>query len=309
MMGHEDPKYSAAIRRAFVLASDLGCKCGPAHLLVALSEAEGPVAMALTPDEKSHLRSVITAADGVPGGAATYVNLQAQSGARQLAESRGEAVMSEHLAIVLVDQAAPDTVSLLARAGIEPRRVRKAALKGLGAPSDMPEVTLPPVTPAGTLDRPPLPVAELDKRAWAYLCWRQDHLPLGRVRHQRDCSSLLQVERRVAWRVATRLRLDDDQRYSLYRLHSEHVIIRAGEARPELTARRQDTNDRSAHIISFAKSGRGLRRTGRRWIPSFTAGWGTWFSNRRIGIRNKWFWLRTLYAYRGAPRLGGDPLQ
>ncbi len=291
----------AAIRRAFALARDLDCKCGPAHLLVGLSEGDGPVATVL--DDTVHLRSVITAADGVPGGAATHVNLQAQQGARQLAESRGEPVMSEHLAIVLVDQAAPDTIRLLARAGIDARRVRGAALEGLGAPSDLREVVLPPLTPAGTLDRPPLPLAELDQRAWAYLCWRQDHLPLASLRRQQDWFSLQHLERRTAWRVASRLRLDDDQRYSLCHRHSEHVEVRVAQARPDIVRQRED----NPAIFMVSMSGQFLRWARRKWIPSFTVGWGTWFSNRLIGLRNRWFWLRTLNAYRHAPRLDGEP--
>jgi hypothetical protein len=96
-----EPKTPPGTGRHCVEARSLGCKCGPAHLLVGLSEGDGPVAAALSPDKMS-LGSVITAADGEPGGAATHVNVQAQQGARQLAKSRGEALGPEHLAIVLV---------------------------------------------------------------------------------------------------------------------------------------------------------------------------------------------------------------
>jgi hypothetical protein len=304
MLGAEDTSgYRAAVHRAFALASGFGCKCGPAHLLVGLSEGNGPLAAALSPDEMS-LESVITAADGEPGGGATYVNVQAQQGARQLAESRGEAVRAEHLAIVLVDQAAPDTIGLLARGGIEARSVRRIALAGIGAPSDLPEVPLPGFIPAGTLDRPPLPVAELDPRAWSALRWRQDHLPLRHLRQQRDWASLQHLEAKTAWRVASRLRLDDDQRYSLYRQHSEHVEARVAQARPDIVPQREDQpNGSGVHTVFIG--GRLAPRLRRRWIPSFTIGWGTWFSNRWVGLRDKWFWLRTLSAYRGAPRLRG----
>jgi hypothetical protein len=304
-MEGDTPGYTAALRRAFRLALDLGCKCGPVHLLVGLSEGDQPVAAALTLDDEVPLRSVITAADGVPGGAATYVNLQAQHGARQLAESRGEALRTEHLAIVLVDQAAPDAMGLLARAGINTGTVRKAALEGLGAPPDLPEVRLPPFIPAGTLDRPPLPVAELDQRAWAALCWRQNHLPLRHLRRQQNWASLQHLERKAVWRVASRLHLDDDQRYSLYRQHSEHVEARASLARPDLVPQRKSDGHDSV-IETAAMFGRIAHRPRRRRILPFTVGWGTWFSNRWIGLRNKWFRLRTLRAYRGVPGLDSD---
>ncbi len=63
-----------------------------------------------------------------------------------------------------------------------PRRefTGEAALGILGASADLPPVSMPPLTPAGTFDRPPLPVGELDPRAWAALCWRQVYLSLGR---------------------------------------------------------------------------------------------------------------------------------
>jgi hypothetical protein len=31
-------------------------------------------------------------------------------------------------------------------------------------------------------------------------------------------------------------------------------------------------------------------------------GWGTWFGNRRAGLRDRWFRLRTHGAYRNAPQ-------
>lgn len=143
----DNPQYTAMSRSAFGLARQLGCTCGPAHLLIGLSEGDGPVAAALVPTGGSPLRSFVTAADGTPGGAVTHVNQQAQQGARQWAQSRGEALRVEHLAVVLIDQAAPDTVDLLTRAGVDGRTVRRAALESLSAPLDLPAVALPAFTP------------------------------------------------------------------------------------------------------------------------------------------------------------------
>ena len=50
------------------------------------------------------------------------------------------------------------------------------------------------------------------------------------------------------------------------------------------------------------KAKRIARRRRRRrlgWL-SFAVGWGTWFGNRRIGLRNYWFRLRTLRYFRQA---------
>jgi hypothetical protein len=34
-----------------------------------------------------------------------------------------------------------------------------------------------------------------------------------------------------------------------------------------------------------------------------TVGWGTWFDNRRVGLRNRWSRLRMTNSYRGTPQL------
>ena len=37
-------------------------------------------------------------------------------------------------------------------------------------------------------------------------------------------------------------------------------------------------------------------------LRNVTVGWGTWFGNRRVGLRDRWFRLRTSSSYRGAPQ-------
>ena len=106
--------------------------------------------------------------------------MQAQGAARSLAEARGEHLGAEHLLIALLDQASPGVLEALSRARLDPATVRRAALAAIGAAADEPPITLPALTAAGTMDRPPLPVTDLDGRAWTALRWRQDHLPLGR---------------------------------------------------------------------------------------------------------------------------------
>jgi hypothetical protein len=178
----------------------------------------------------------------------------------------------------------------LSLAGLDPAAVRLAALAAVGAPAGLPPLALPSPTPAGTMDRPALPESELDKRAWQALRWRQDHLPLGAVRRRGDLEALRNLEQRAALRVVGRLSLDDDQLYSLLSRHDAEVSRRAAAARPGLGPR-----SRQARL-------RRMRRRRSR-IARLTVGWGTWFGNRWVSLRDRWFRLRTAGSYRGAPQV------
>jgi hypothetical protein len=226
------------------------------------------------------------------GSPAAYLHMQAQQGATSLATERGEQAGVEHLLVALLDQGTPEVFGALDLAGLEPSAVRQAALTALRAPSDLPAIAFAPVTPAGTLDRPPLPVSDLSPRAWSVLCWRQDHLPLGMLHRRSDAEALIQLERRAAWRIADRLALDDDQRYSLYCHHGEAVGERVAQARPELARPRGPRK--------FSPEARARTRR-RRWLR-FTVGWGVWVGNRRVAARDRWFSVRAARAYRGAPQ-------
>jgi hypothetical protein len=114
------------------------------------------------------------------------------------------------------------------------------------------------------------------------LRWRQAHLPLGRLRGPGDLRALINLERAAAWRVADRLGLDDDQRHSLVWQHAGQV----GQL-----AARTDLVGSAPH----AAPGPGRRRRG------VTVGWATWFGNRQVGLRDRWFRLRTSWHYRGCP--------
>ena len=67
-----------------------------------------------------------------------------------LAESRGERVGAEHLLIALLDQGMPGVAETLSRAGLEPATVRRVALAGIGAPADLPSLTMPALAPVIT---------------------------------------------------------------------------------------------------------------------------------------------------------------
>ena len=309
-MAHEEMSgpYLEAIRRGFALARELDQRCGPAHLLVGIAEGEGPAAAALDPGQSASLRAAV-AADPQARGAATgsppygglgHLHMQAQSAAMALAESRGEQVGAEHLLLALIDQGAAPVLEALNRVGLDRDVVRQAAATAIGAP-DLPLVDLPALTPAGTLDRAPLPVSELDGRAWAALSWRQDHLPVGKLRRPSDREALLHLERAEAWRIADRLDVDDDQRYSLISHHASEVGGRVERARPDLRGAPSARDRAQARATAMARRHR--RRPGRTLaLRNVTVGWGTWFGNRRVGIRDRWFRLRTISSYRGAPQ-------
>jgi hypothetical protein len=217
----------------------------------------------------------------------------------QFAESRSEVFAPAHLAVALIDQADAGVVELLSDASIDPLAIRAAAQEMLGGPAFEPAIPMPPLCPAGTQDRPALPVAELDPSAWAVLIWRQGHLPLRRLKRKSDWYALSNLEYRAARSTAARRALDDDQRYSLISQHRDQVEALAHEARPDLVEtpkRRREGYQRSIPLV-------GLRRpsTWRRLVPNFMVGWPTWFANRRSGLRDKYFRLVTASAYWGQP--------
>lgn len=292
--------YLEAIRRAFLFAHEHDRRgCGPAEFLVGISETSGSAAAALQPATGRSLREVAVVAGFPAGHSEGYLHMQAQEAARSLAASRGQPVGAEHLLVALLDQGTPEVGDLLSRAGLDSASVRRSALAAIGAPVDLPPISLPALTPAGTLDRPALRVADLDTRAWTVLRWRQDHLPLGRLHRPGDLQALSHLERAAAWRLAGRLGLDDDQRYSLIGRHADEVAKLAARARPDLAPRTPPSRARRGPTITAPRR---LHRPHRRLrVLNVTVGWATWFGNRRVGLRDRWFRLRTIRHYRGCP--------
>jgi hypothetical protein len=274
--------YLEAIRCGFQLARELDRGCGPVHFLAGIAEGSGPAAAALGTGPGPSVREVV---GSIPGDGAGYLHMQAQEAAVTLAESLGQRAAPEHLLVALLDQGTAEVRQALDRAGLDSAAVRRAALAAIGAP-DRPPLALPPLAPAGTMDRPALPVADLDERAWSALRWRQDHLPLDRLRRRSDWEALWQLERNAAWRLAERLGLNDDQRYSLVWQHADRVEQRMATAKPDLS-HRPGPPRRLSH-------GPGFR--------NITVGWGMWLRNRRVNVRDRWFRFRTLRYYWGAPQ-------
>jgi hypothetical protein len=217
--------------------------------------------------------------------------MQAQEAARALARQLGQPLDPAHLLTALLDQGSPDVLRALTLADLDPAVVRRAALAAVGAPAGLPPTAMPPLAPAGSMDHPPLPVAELDERAWGALRWRQDHLPLSKLRRHGDSAALGNLERAAARQIADDLGLDDDQRFSLMSHHDAEVARRAAAARPDL-APRPRPRPRPRKRPAWQ----------RRLRLSVFAGWGAWLSNRWVSVRDRWFRLRTLSSYRRAPQ-------
>ena len=202
------------IHRAFAIAAATHELCRPVHLLSALGDIESPVSAALDlPFGGVPVPGPASAAQR-RGGRASFHLLRTQGAAIRFASERGEAASAEHLLLAVLDQGEPEALESLRLAGLDFMAVREVALEALGAPRDLPPIAMPPLTPAGTAGRPPLPVEELDARAWSLLSWRQENLPLNQVRRERHYFALRRLETRAVWR-SDKLELDDDQRYSL----------------------------------------------------------------------------------------------
>ena len=262
--------------------------CRPLHLLAALADMDGPIGKALSGTP------LLPRTQGAPtarGGGSGYLMMQTQETAQGFASGRGEDVRPEHLLLALIDQGDAEAVAALDRSGLDIAALRRVALGLLGAPADLGVLAIPPLIPAGTGDRPALPVEQLDARAWRILRWRQDHLPLARVRRPGDWYALSHLEGDAVWRIADRVGVDDDQRYSLAAQHRQAVDRLVHQASP-------------AVVDAARPPESGPIYGGHRWrriVPNFMVGWPTWFGNRWVGLRDKRFWLLTRLAYRGQP--------
>lgn len=304
-----DDTFQHVITRAFCIASEHDARCRPVHLLAALSELEGPIGESLTPLGGGPLLPRPPGVRQARGGGASYLAMQTQQAAGQFAASRDEDLSPAHLVLAVVDQADSEAMGLLAGAGVDPVQLRRAALTQLGAPLDLPPIEMPPLTPAGYMDRPILAESELDPSAWQVLVWRQAHLPLGALKNSRDWRCLYDLESQSAYRLYRRLQLHPDQELSLAGHHLRRVQQIAHDACPGIVSplpppRRRDG---APVIIPLTRSDIPLHRRPR--FLSFTIGWGTWFGNRWAGITGRWEWmqtrlfsLRTRASYKGAPR-------
>jgi hypothetical protein len=149
--------------------------------------------------------------------------MQIQDAVGQMAADRGKVAGPQHLFLAVVDYPSPKppycspTLASIPASCVQPRCAFS------GAPPGTPAIRMPPLMPTGTLDRPALALDDLNPPAWQVLRWRQEHLPLQRLRRRSHYEALWHLESRAAWRASSRLGLDDDQRYSLSQHYLEHV--------------------------------------------------------------------------------------
>ncbi len=289
------------VMRAFTIASDRGRRCQPVDLLSALAEVDGAIGSILRSADGSPMFPDSASIPGLRGGTSSYLTRQTLGAAQDLATSRGETMAPAHLLLAVIDQADPEVTYAFTDAGVDPNEARTVALGLLGAPSGLPRLVMPPLVATGTLDRPPLEVSSLDSGAWAVLRWRQDHLPLAGLRRRWQWNALSHLEMRAALRVAEQFHVDEDQRYSLLNHHHDRVEALAHQAHPELVETREQLRQRH-QAGPYMRVVSRPRRFWERRVPGFMIGWPTWFANRRVGLRNKYFRLVTAPNYLHQPR-------
>jgi hypothetical protein len=286
-----DERAEAVMQEALLFARMSGT-LGSVELLVAVSEASGPAAAALR-SEPLGLRAVAFGQDSRPlgsGSASDFHAMQIMGSVREWAVGENRLVSPEHLIVALADQANGDVVALCDSARIDLRRARGNALAVLGwSLQQVP--SLAPLIPAGMMDRPPLPIADLPEAAWAEAQRRLERLPFPRVRRRSQWDALESNERRAAWRLADKHDLDDDQRFSLLVHYGDAVDRLAAIAIPQLLPR-PSTHSEATGVVRAS----GRRRSfARIRVGNLLGNWAYWFGNRRVGIRDRWFRLTWRY--------------
>jgi hypothetical protein len=268
-----------------------------AHLLVAAIEGSEPLAAwwASAPGtaparEAAGLRSgagesdAATAAGRRLGVSYDYLASQAVGAAAQWAAGREETAGPAHLVVVLLDQASAPVGEVLAHGAVDAGALREAALGLLGIPADHPAVPFDPLPPAGTARRPALAVSALPETAWTECRRRQAALPLRQLHRRSDWYAISLNEQRAVLRLADRLDLDDDHRYSLLHHHLEAARLQAATAAPGAVDPPRPPGTPARPIVRLVSARRSRRRL-------LAAGWRCWFANRRVSWRARWFRL------------------
>jgi hypothetical protein len=283
-----------------------GCRSGAGRVPVGCREGAGRVG-----DPTGRL--------GLWAGVGSWLSVMRQAGVVGT-DQGAENHRSGHIASAVVWASGVIAVAVLAVESIkavERFRLRRLARNWPHPQGDRP-VMRPtshreaPPSPAGTGNTPALPLDRLDRGAWAALHWRHEHLPLGRIRSRADWFVLSSLEGRAARRVADRLNLDDDQRYSLRHHHRVEVDRRAKAFAPDHVETWEDllaqvqTRPRGPTWVSSESRQSTMSPFDLWWernMPQWWVGWPTWFRARRREMHEWWFWLVTLRDYRGAPPL------
>jgi phosphate/sulfate permease len=159
--------------------------------------------------------------------------------------------------------------------------------------------------PAGTQGQPPLPLQQLDDRAWKVLSWRQDRLPHDLVRTEKDWRALWRLEARIVWGIADRLGLNDDQRFSLIAHHYQRLRTRVRDANPNVVKDVHGPHDSPREAIPLTGKRRHLVFS---WLmPRMMTGLPMWFVGRWLALQSRSqavvFQLKARRAYRDQPGL------
>ncbi|HEV2369035.1 MAG TPA: hypothetical protein VGR90_04125 [Acidimicrobiales bacterium] len=269
------------LRRAGHLARRSGAVT-PAHLLAAALEVSDSLGHVAALDHAA----AVTKADKEEGHDDTdpvhydMLARQAIATAASWARRRGARAGPEDLVVVLLDQHSPAVVSSLARAGLDPELLHRAAFEALGLPVGYGTVPLEPLPPAGAVDQDTLAIEDLPVDAWSELEGRQERLPLRRIRRRSDWSAVAINEQRAVLKMAGRLTLKSDETHSLLHHHLRAVHRLAAEAAPDIVPPPAPPSRRELRVEHLTASRR------RRLIPR---GWAVWFDNRRVGLKAAWF--------------------
>ena len=254
-----------------------GSRCGV--LLIAVAEGDGKGAEALTIKLGENLQASFARLAASHPRRNEFYAIQAVEAAAAAATRQNAPLSPEFVLLALIDQRDETVDQMLQGALLDKRITRRSILAALGLPQDLPPLPMPPLTPAGTMDRDPLEISDLPAAAWDEMVRRQASLPIHRLRTApNDLWSLLHSERRAADRAARRRQLSDDERHSLQFHHISRVTETVSRCVPQidLHADRQRA-DTGLFLESSRPNGRVL------------AGITTWLSNRRVGVRDVCF--------------------
>jgi hypothetical protein len=202
-----------------------------------------------------------------------------------LAAERREAAGAGHLVVVLFDQRSIPVADVLGAAGVDASMLRGRALAVIGLHADHPPVALDPLPPAGTSNRPPLPLSALPAEAWVACARRQEALPLERRHRRSDWDAITLNEERAVDRFADCFALDDDQRYSLRHHHLDEIRRRAAAVAPSVVDPPRLAGV-TARPVARLVSGPTRRRH-----QLVAPGWRCWFGNRHVSWWARWLRL------------------
>jgi hypothetical protein len=218
-------------------------------------------------------------------------------------------IQPEHLLLSLLAATGGTAAQVVQRAGTNVEDIRERILASMDLLCLESSPDRRATAPAPVASRRPkrasaaLPTSpahkELDDQAWQLLRWRQDHLPLDRVRGPTDWLALQHLEQRAATRIVHRLKVEARHGYGLVAYHQLEVELLAAQAAPDHWA------TWTSHELG---PGPELASPPQRtwWVrhtPRALSRLRIWATNRKRDVHDLRFALMTRRSYRGAPKL------